>query len=210
MFSSVLVAFTVALGDLEWTQMRILFSHYAKYIWATSMPVAIMNVPTFAENLVRKYISFLLRSIPLTTKLWFKIHNHLKSPTSLNRIVWSSDEKTFGYSWTTLFTFIPFVRFFSFLKIKSTANKGRETLLPQRPALEGKRDLQPVLKSHSSRCSLSHTSTPVCLGIHPYPHQLSSGPPCLPQCSFITRVLASFLWLTSKVGYKLQFRMLCN
>jgi hypothetical protein len=33
------------------------------------MPVAIMNVPTFAENLVRKYISFLLRSIPLTTKL---------------------------------------------------------------------------------------------------------------------------------------------
>lgn len=33
------------------------------------MLMTIMNVSNFAENLVKKYISFLLRSIPLTTKL---------------------------------------------------------------------------------------------------------------------------------------------
>lgn len=83
----------------------ILFPHYAKYIWATTMLTIIMNVSTFAENLVKKYISFLLRSIPLTTKLWFKIHNLRKSRTSLNKIVQSSDVQTFWYSNNTLCSF---------------------------------------------------------------------------------------------------------
>lgn len=50
-------------------QNAVLFPHYAKYILATSMLMTIMNVSKFAENLVKKYISFLLRRIPLTTKL---------------------------------------------------------------------------------------------------------------------------------------------
>lgn len=93
------------------------------------MLMTIMNVSTFAENLVKKYISFLLRSIPLTTKLWFRIHNLLKSRTSLNKIAWSSDVQTFLHSHNTLFSFNMICQIF-LLKIKSTANKGLKAPSP--------------------------------------------------------------------------------
>lgn len=147
--------------------MRILFPHYAKYIWATSMPVAVMNVPTFAENLVREYISFLLRSIPLTTKLWFKIHKHLKSPASLSEILWSSDAKHLRINEQRCSHSAPFVRL-PFWKIRSTANKGWRLFPTHRGQHQRGKDLQAACpKSHSSRCSLNHTSTPVCLGLPP-------------------------------------------
>lgn len=137
MFTSVLVAFLVTLGDLEWTQMWILFPHYAKYIWVTSMPVAVMNVPTFAENLVREYISFLLRSIPLTTKLWFKIHKHLKSPASLSEIVWSSDAKHLGINEQRCSHSAPFVRFFLFEKSNLQPTKAQDFFPPTEASTRG-------------------------------------------------------------------------
>ena len=97
-----------------------------KYIWAASMLMTIMNVSKFAENLVKKYISFLLRSIPLTTKLWFKIHNLLKSRTPLNKTMQSSDVQTFSYPRNTLFSFTAICQyvclFFFFFFYKSTVH----------------------------------------------------------------------------------------
>ena len=99
----------------------ILSPGYAKHIWAASMLMTIMNVSNFAENLVKKYISFLLRSIPLTTKLWFKIHNLLKSRTPLNKTVQSSDVQTFSYPRDTLFSFTAICQYvlFFFFQINS-------------------------------------------------------------------------------------------
>ena len=102
----------------------ILSPGYAKHIWATSMLMTIMNVSNFAENLVKKYISFLLRSIPLTTKLWFKIHNLLKSRTPLNKTVQSSDVQTFSYPRNTLFSFTAICQYVLFFFFKSTVHGG--------------------------------------------------------------------------------------
>lgn len=93
----------------------ILSPCYAKYIWAASMLMIIMNVSNFAENLVKKCISFLLRSIPLTTKLWFKIHNLLKSRTPLNKTVQSSDVQTFSYPHNIFFSFTAICQYVLFL-----------------------------------------------------------------------------------------------
>lgn len=83
---------------------------------SASLLMTIMNVSKFAENLVKKYISFLLRSIPLTTKLRFKIHNLFKSRTSLNKIMWSSDVQTSLYSRNTLSSFTTICQIFIFFK----------------------------------------------------------------------------------------------
>lgn len=112
-----------------------------KYIWAASMLMTIMNVSKFAENLVKKYISFLLRSIPLTTKLWFKIHNLLKSRTPLNKTMQSSDVQTFSYPRNTLFSFTAICQyvclffFFFFPNQQSTEDSG--LLFPQSSAGDG-------------------------------------------------------------------------
>lgn len=115
MFPSVPVAFMVTLGGgSSWN--AILFPHHAKHIWSASLLMTIMNVSKFVENLVKKYISFLLRSIPLTTKLRFKIHNLFKSGTSLNKIMWSSDVQTSLYSRNTLSSFTAICQIFIFFK----------------------------------------------------------------------------------------------
>lgn len=102
----------------------ILSPCYAKYIWAASMLMTIMNVSNFAENLVKKCISFLLRSIPLTTKLWFKIHNLLKSRTPLNKTVQFSDMQTFSYPRNILFSFTAICQYVLFFPPKSTIHGG--------------------------------------------------------------------------------------
>lgn len=90
------------------------YFHIMQNVLATSMLMTIMNVSKFAENLVKKHISFLLRRIPLTTKFWFKIHHLLKSRTSLNKTVQSSDVQTFLYSRNTLLSFTTICQFHFF------------------------------------------------------------------------------------------------
>lgn len=79
---------------------------------------------------------------------------------------------------------------FPFLKNQIYSQQRLETFFrPQRPAPEGERSAAACPKSHSSRCSLNHTSTPVCLGLPPRTRQPSSGPPSLPQSLFIASLL---------------------
>lgn len=116
-------------------QKAIIFLHYAKYIWATSVLITIVNVSKLPKILFKSTSFFLLGNIPLTTKLWFKIHNPLKSRISLNKIMWSSDVQTCCIH-VTLFLFTTICQLFMSPNQQST--KDSRLLYPSWAAGDGK------------------------------------------------------------------------
>lgn len=207
MFPSIPVAVMVTLGARS-SKNAVLFPHYAKYIWVPSVLTTIMNLSKFAENLVKKYISFLLRSIPLTTKLRFKIHNLLQSSTSSNKTVQCSEVQTLSNSHTTRSSFTTACQIFLFssppftqdsrllFPPRSAGDGGAEMweafcLLPEEDAVRGKALGWPGIPKMAS------TPSGLLLFILMYISlQLCWHPACI--------------WLTYKLKDKLCFRLPSN
>lgn len=170
--------------------------------------MTIMNVSKFAENLVKKYISFLLRRIPLTTKLWFKIHHLLKSRTCVNKTVQSSDAQTFLYSHNTLPSFTTICQSFIFFQISPRRTLGT---LPHREWLEMKEERHGLLPSPLTEEDPIRTNA---AGLPRIPKIASTclwASPVYPN--FISLQVCwhpAFIWLTYKLEYKLCFLLPSN
>lgn len=188
----------------------ILYPGYAKHIWATCMLMTIMNVSNFAENLVKKYISFLLRSIPLTTKLWFKIHNLLKSRTPLNKTVQSSDVQTFSYPRNTVFSFTAICQYVLFLfQINSPRRTPGSFFHREQLGMEEQRcemPPSPLWRGHSG--NQRRGGGWGFLKLHPHASGVLLFIPVF--LSLIVCWLPAFVWLTYKLKYKLCFLLPSN